>query len=215
MKRIFLTTVAVLAFGFANAQEVVVIEESKGDNGFSKGNMWIEGGFSLRSSDNETPGAITSSYAFTPKFGYMLTDQWAIGGFLNFAGGERNSNPDYTKSDKFGAFGIGGFGRYYFLQLGAKKSFQAYGEIGLGYTSEVSEPYGMSKSTNSAINANVAIGMNYFFTSNWAATFTLANILSYNSANPETGSNTSDLEVNVNLFQNIFATPQFGLLYKW
>jgi hypothetical protein len=210
MKKIILTAVAVLAFGFANAQE-----EATENNGFAKGNMWIEGGFSFRSSDNETPGDITSSYAFTPKVGYMLTDQWAIGGYLNFAGGELNNVANPAVSDKFGAFGIGAFGRYYFLQLGAKKSFQAYGEIGLGYTGESYEPNGFDKQTNSTINANIAIGMNYFFTPKWAATFTLANILSYNSANPETGSNTSDLVVNVNLFQNIFATPQFGLLYKW
>lgn len=65
------------------------------------------------------------------------------------------------------------------------------------------------------MNANIDLGMNYFFTSHWAATFELANILSYNNVNPESGSNSSDLNVNVNLFNNIFAQPQFGLLYKW
>jgi hypothetical protein len=72
-----------------------------------------------------------------------------------------------------------------------------------------------SKSTDNALNANLDLGMNYFFTSHWAATFELANILSYNNANPENGNNSNDLNVNVNLFNNIFAQPQFGLLYKW
>lgn len=225
MKKI-LTLVAVLAFGFANAQEVIVVEKKDKDViGFSKGEMWVEGGFSFRSSDSETPGALTSSFAFTPKVGYMINDNLGLGGFLNFSGGATNSMGGTNYSDnKFGTFGIGAFARYYFLSLGASKSFQAYGEFGLGYSSVTSKPGNynpnpgggqLPKTTDSELNANLAIGMNYFFTSNWAATFTLANILSYNSANPENGNNTSNLEINVNLFNNIFAQPQFGLLYKW
>ena len=204
MKKIILTVVAVLAFGFANAQET-----AKATNGLSQGNMWIEGGFSFKSSDAGGPNDVASSYSFTPKVGYMINDKVGLGGFLDFAGGKQNDD------DKFGTFGIGAFARYYFLSLGEQKSFQAYGEVGLGYSSIAFDPNVGDKTTDSALNANIDLGMNYFFTPNWAATFTLANILSYNSSNPENGSNTSDLEINVNLFNNIFAQPQFGLLYKW
>lgn len=204
MKKIILTVAAVMAFGFANAQEATT--ETKG---LAKGDMWAEGGFSFKSSDAGGPDDVASSYSFTPKIGYMMDDKWGVGGFLDFSGGKQNDD------DKFGTFGIGAFARYYFLSLGADKSFQAYGELGLGYSSEQFEPDGGDKFTDSAMNANIDLGMNYFFTPNWAATFTLANILSYNSSNPENGDNTSDLEVNVNLFNNIFAQPQFGLLYKW
>ena len=197
MKKIILTLVTVFAFGFTNAQEVPA------GNGFSKGDKFVEGAFSFRSGDVE------DSWSFTPKMGYMLDDKWAVGGFLALAGAD-NGNV------KTGTFGIGAFARYYFLSLGASKSFNAYGEIGLGYSSLTNEPNGGNKSTNSSMNANIDLGMNYFFTSHWAATFELANILSYNNVNPEgnTG-NSSDLNVNVNLFNNIFATPQFGLLYRW
>ena len=85
----------------------------------------------------------------------------------------------------------------------------------MGYSSIKTEPDGVESSTNSAMNANIDLGINYFFTSHWAATFELANILSYNNTNPENGDNSSDLNVEVNLFNNIFAQPQFGLLYKW
>lgn len=197
MKKIIFTVVAVFAFGFANAQDKEVT-----DNGFSKGDKFVEGAFSFRSGDVE------DSWAFTPKMGYMLDDKWAIGGFLALAGQDNGNVAANT-------FGIGAFGRYYFLSLGANKNFNAYGEIGLGYSSVSTEPEGGSKSTDSSMNANIDLGMNYFFTSHWAATFELANILSYNNVNPEQGSNSSDLNVNVNLFNNIFATPQFGLLYRW
>ena len=196
MKKIILSVVAIFVFGIANAQDVT-------NNGFSKGDKFVEGAFSFRSGDVE------DSWSFTPKMGVMLDDKWAVGGFLALAGSDNGAI-------KTGTFGIGAFARYYFLSLGANKSFNAYGEIGLGYSSLTDEPNGGSKSTNSSMNANVDLGMNYFFTSHWAATFELANILSYNNVNPEgSGGNSSDLNVNVNLFNNIFAQPQFGLLYRW
>ncbi len=197
MKKIILSVVAVFAFGYANAQDVPA------GNGFSKGDKFVEGSFSFRSGDVE------DSWALTPKMGYMLDNKWAVGGFLALGGSKDNSN------NKEGNFGIGAFARYYFLSLGASKSFNAYGEIGLGYSALTDDPNVGNKSTDNAINANIDLGMNYFFTSHWAATFELANILSYNNANPENGNNSSDLNVNVNLFNNIFAQPQFGLLYKW
>lgn len=197
MKKIILTVVTVFAFGFANAQESV-----PAGKGFSKGDKFVEGAFSYRSGDVE------DSWALTPKMGYMLDNKWAVGGFLALAGQDNGNVENNT-------FGIGAFARYYFLSLGETKSFQAYGEVGLGYSAVTTELNNGNKNTNSALNANVDLGMNYFFTSHWAATFELANILSYNNVNPENGSNSSDLNVNVNLFNNIFAQPQFGLLYRW
>ena len=198
MKKIIFTIATIFAFGFANAQS-----EDVTSNAFSKGDKFVEGSFSFRSGDVE------DSWALTPKMGVMLDDKWAVGGFLAFSGRDNGAV-------KYGTYGFGAFARYYFLSLGASKSFNAYGEFGLGYSSLSEEPEGGSKQTDSAFNANIDLGMNYFFTSHWAATFELANILSYNNVNPEgNAGNSSDLNVNVNLFNNIFATPQFGLLYRW
>lgn len=196
MKKNILLVVAIFAFGIANAQDVV-------NNGFSKGDKFAEGSFSLRSND------FVDSWSFTPKMGVMLDDKWAVGGFLAVGGSKDNV------SNKEGNFGIGGFARYYFLSLGASKNFNTYGEMGLGYSALTKDPNNGSKSTNNVMNANIDLGMNYFFASHWAVTFELANILSYNKVKPENGNNSSDLNINVNLFNNIFAQPQFGLLYKW
>ncbi|NDP27779.1 MAG: porin family protein [Flavobacterium sp.] len=199
MKKIIFTVAAIFAFGIATAQDVTV----PAGNGFSKGDKFAEGAFSFRTGD------VQDSWALTPKMGVMLNDKWAVGGYLALGGTKDNAN------NKHGNFGVGAFARYYFLSLGASKSFNAYGELGLGFSSLTNDPNDGDKRSTSAMNANIDLGMNYFFTSHWAATFELANILSYNNANPESGSNTSDLSINVNLFNNIFAIPQFGLLYKW
>ncbi len=198
MKKIILSILAVAAFGTANAQDGDVTAK-----GFAKGDLWAEGSFSFRSGDVE------DSWSFTPKMGYMINDKIGLGGFLAFSGSENNVN------DKESRYGLGAFARYYFLSLGADKSFQAYGELGLGYTSVKTDPALLPSSTDSAMNANIDLGINYFFTSHWAATFELANILSYNNSNPENGTNSSDLNIEVNLFNNIFAQPKFGLLYKF
>ena len=42
MKKVLLSAVALLAFGFANAQE-----EEKGNGGFSKGDMFVSGSFMI------------------------------------------------------------------------------------------------------------------------------------------------------------------------
>lgn len=203
MKNFFLTVAAIFAFGFANAQEATV-------NGFSKGDKFVEGSFSYTSQDKDlTPSVASSTWSFTPSMGYMLTDKWAIGGKLSFAGKE------YNNDNKSTDLGITAFGRYYFLSLGASKSFQAYGELGLGYTSTTNDPKVGDKTTDGSLNANVDLGMNYFFTPHWAVTFELANIVSYKSTSPEVGDNSNDLEVKVNLFNNVFNQPYFGLLYKW
>lgn len=198
MKKIILSILAVTAFSTANAQE-----EIPAGMGFSKGDLFAEGSFSFRSGD------IVDSWAFNPSIGYMLDDQWAVGGRLNFGGSKDNAG------NKESALGVTGFARYYFLTLGATKSFNAFGEAGLGYSAVTDDPVVGDKSTDNTINANISIGLNYFFTNHLAATFTLANILNYNSYTPENGDSTSDLRVEVNLFNNIFAQPQFGLLYKW
>lgn len=196
MKKSILSVIAIFVFGIVNAQDVV-------NNGFSKGDKFAEGSFSFRSND------LIDSWSFTPKMGIMLDDKWAVGGFLDLEGSKDNAN------NKEGNFGIGGFARYYFLSLGSSKNFNAYGEIGLGYSALTKDPNSGNKSTNNVMNANIDLGMNYFFASHWAVTFELANILSYNKVKPENGNNSSDLNINVNLFNNIFAQPQFGLLYKW
>ena len=187
MKKIILSAIAILAFGFANAQDVT-------SAGFVKGNKFVEGSLYIKTGDN-----VADSWSFNPTMGFMLDDQWAIGGKLNFGGGEVSD-----------VYGVTAFTRCYFLTLGADKSFNAYGELGLGYSSVKT-----GDNTDGKMNANISLGMNYFITPNWAVSFQLANILSYNSYSPENGGGTSDLEVNINLFKNIFTQPTFGLLYKW
>ena len=200
MKKIILLLVTVFAFSFANAQESGMTKAT-----FSKGDMWLEGGITLTTGDSSN-----DYFALTPKFGYFLDEKWAVGADFNIS--SVSYLPNSNNLDKSNSYGIGVFARYYFLNLG---NFKAFGEAGLGYNHSKTDYLVGDSNTFNGLKANIDLGINYFFAPKWAATFTLAEILSYNNASPENGDNTSDLVININLFNNIFAQPKFGLLYKW
>ncbi|WP_067151253.1 outer membrane beta-barrel protein [Pseudotamlana agarivorans] len=214
-KRIIGTALALFAFGFAQAQnlpdkelsESQVRQEMRSAKGvsFEQGDMFVEGGVSVTTEGDNT------SYGINPKFGYLLSDKIAVGADIDFGGSKDGE-------DKENFFGIGGFARYYFLEL-SQKRFKAYGDVGIGYGHSRIRGLNVDGSrydnTNNDIKANLTLGINYFFTKNFAATFVLADILEYNNANPEDGDSSNRFEFNFNLFNNPFAQPQFGLLYKF
>lgn len=204
MKTTFFVILSMLTFSFANAQQGQVDSEMNSAKGitFQKGDMFIEGSIKISTGGNE------DFYGFSPKFGYFLNDKLAVGAKLNYSS-DKVEVP-YTKTT---VFGIGAFARYYFLQLD-KKRFKAYGEAGLGYgRNKVDLP--LTSNTSNSVTADINIGLNYFVTKNVAVTFVLANVLSYNSVSPENGSSSNTFNLNINLYQNIFDQPQFGLLYRF
>jgi hypothetical protein len=169
---------------------------------FTRGNMFVEGSIKISTGDN------IDFYALNPKVGYFLNDRFAVGGQISYSSFEEEATDIKTE-----LLGIGAFARYYFLQLDDKR-FKAFGEAGLGFGKNTSEIAGLEDNSNS-VTADINIGLNYFFADHLAATFVLANVLSYNTVSPEEGASANTFKLNINLFENIFAQPQFGLLYKF
>lgn len=193
-----------LTFSFANAQQEEVDSEMNSAKGvtFESGDMFLEGSIKISTGGN------VDYYGFSPKFGYLLNDKVAVGAKLNYESSETE-----TTQTKVNVFGVGAFARYYFLELD-KKRFKAYGEAGLGFGRNKTEVEGLSDTDNS-VTADITVGLNYFVTKNIAVTFVLANMLSYNSVSPEEGPSANTFQLNINLFENIFDQPQFGLLYRF
>lgn len=209
MKTKFLTAAALICtFFYTNAQVNTMNSEADEEMNsakgmtFDQGNMFLEGGVKIKT------GGASDEYAVNAKLGYFVSPRVAIGGQASF--GSIENDVSTVKTD---VFGVGAFARYYFLELDSKR-LKAYGEAGLGYGRNKTEGPGYSD-TNNSVTADINLGLNYFFTKNFAATFTLANVLSYNSVKPENSDAVNEFELNVNLFENIFAQPQFGILYKW
>ncbi|KAF2514561.1 outer membrane beta-barrel protein [Flavobacterium foetidum] len=204
MKTKFSIILALFAFCFANAQEYQAEEEMNSAKGvtFQKGDMFLEGSIKI------STGGDSDYYGFSPKFGYLLNDKFAVGAKLDY-----QSNETELTNTKTNVFGVGAFARYYFLELD-KKRLKTYAEAGLGFGRNKTEINGVSDTDNS-ITADINVGLNYFVTKNIAITFTLANILAYNSVSPEDGPSSDTFKLNINLFENIFNQPQFGLLFRF
>lgn len=204
MKTKFFIILSMLTFSFANAQQEEVDAETNSAKGvtFQNGDMFLEGSIKI------STGGDSDYYGFSPKFGYLLNDKFAVGAKLNYS-----SEKVEATNVKTNVFGVGAFARYYFLELD-KKRFKAFAEAGLGYGRNKIETPPNSDTSNS-VTADITVGLNYFVTKNIAVTFTLANVLAYNSVAPENGKSSDTFNLNINLFENIFDQPQFGLLYRF
>jgi len=205
MKTKFFILLSMLTFSFANAQQEEVDSEMNSAKGvtFQSGDMFLEGSIKI------STGGDADYYGFSPKFGYLLNDKFAVGAKLNYS-----SNKVETTQVETNVFGIGGFARYYFLELD-KKRLKTYAEAGLGFGRNKTDIPNVGSDTDNSLTADITVGLNYFVTKNIAVTFVLANMLSYNSVSPENGPSSDTFQLNINLFENIFDQPQFGLLYRF
>jgi outer membrane protein len=217
MKKLVLSLVAVAAFGFtANAQE-----GEKPTFGFQETNVFVEGSFTLKDATSKEDGDKTKSttFNFTPKVGYMLSDKVAVGVALGFGKTPTTTTIELPNGSEVEVAGpnaktlyAGAFARYYFLELGQR--FKTYAEVGVGFDQRKTGDY-----KNTGVKAGLDLGMNYFVTKNVAISFGLGDVLSFRSGKDkfdgESGATSTETGVNLNVFKNFFDTPTFGLTYKF
>jgi outer membrane protein len=201
MKKLLFAAVAVFAFGMANAQDEVKTYD------FNQGDIILEGNLGFSSINNKNTEVKTSSFNFNPKAGYFISSDLAIG--LELMVGSDKREVAGTDTDKNSNLGVGAFARYYFLDLGQR--FKTYGELGLGFNSGKA---GLAEAEYNGIGAGVGLGINYFVTENIAINFVVTDILSYSSNKFDGGEAVTQLNGNVNVFNNFFTTAQFGLTFK-
>lgn len=198
MKKVLLSAVALLAFGFANAQE-----ETKGNGGFSKGDVFVSGGFGFGSS--KTGDAKSSGFAFAPAVGFFVTENIAAGARLGFAS---LSDDDGVSEDKASSFNFEAFARKYWTPA---SQFSVFAELAVGLGSEKDEPAGGGEFKSKTFGVNAGVGVSYFLNSNFAIEAGWAG-LGYNTN--DNGGNgaekTNDFGLNIDL-----SSVNFGLVYKF
>lgn len=218
MKKILLS-LAVLATGAAaQAQEQTF--------GFNQGDILLEGSLQANSQDDKTEMVKTSTFNFTPKAGYFVTDKFAVGLGLNI-GSEKQENYTDVNLDrrtvKGNNVGFEIFGRYYIADL---NRFQPYADLGIGYNSMGGEITRYDEATSTTITTdldktnrfgvNATLGFNYFVTPKIAVNFALSNLIGFNSQKTDVSGAkaTTDFHANINNFNNFFDTATFGLTFK-
>ena len=154
MKKVLLSAVALLAFGFANAQE------EKSNGGFSKGDVFVTGAFTFGSTNDKDNDVKTNGFEIAPQVGYFLTENIAIGGKLGFASMKEESAG--VDTDDMSGLTLGAFGRYYFTPA---NQFSLFANLGLDYSSMKDK---LADSKVNGFNAGLGAGLNYFVSSNFS-----------------------------------------------
>ena len=204
MKKVLLSAVALLAFGFANAQE-----EEKGNGGFAKGDVFVSGAVTLGSAKKGDFKA--NAFEIAPKVGYFVTENIAVGASVGFQSLKfDNGAADATNS----GLGLGAFGRYYFTPA---DKFSLFAELGFDYTSfdeefdaEDGTVYGGSIESKE-VGFGLGAGMNYFVSSNFSIEAGVA-VLGYSSN--DNGGNGED-KTNTFQFGGDWRAVTFGVNYKF
>lgn len=201
MKKILLSAIAVMAFGFANAQETST-------TGFAEGDLFMSGSFGY--SSTKTGDVKSNQFSIAPRVGYFVTNNIAIGGQLGYVSGTD------TESDGFGGtydvdtnvFTVGAFGRYYFTPA---RNFSFFGHLGLDYGSTKTETEGVDGEVKGdGFKIALAPGISYFVSDHIAleATFGALGYSTFEMDGAEDSTDSFELSADLT---NI----TFGILYKF
>ena len=196
MKKVLLSAVALLAFGFANAQE------EKANEGFAKGDLFVTGAFTLGS--EKTGDVKSSSFEIAPQVGFFLTENIAIGGKLGYKADKAENAGGDTQDDA--GFTVGAFGRYYFTPA---SKFSLFAQLGLDYSSM--EDKLATDYTEAELGLGLGAGLNYFVSSNFSIEAGVA-VLGYSSN--DNGGNGAD-KTNTFSFGGDWRAVTFGVNYKF
>ena len=205
MKKVLLSAVALLAFGFANAQE----GEKSANGGFSKGDVFVSGAVTFGSS--KTGDFKVNAFEIAPKVGYFVTENIAVGASVGLQSLKfDNGSADATNS----GLGLGAFGRYYFTPA---NKFSLFAELGIDYTS-FDEEFDAESGTvyassfeSKELGFGLGAGMNYFVSSNFSIEAGVA-VLGY-SSNDNGGDGAE--KTNTFSFGGDWRAVTFGVNYKF
>ena len=199
MKKIILSAIAILTIGLANAQ-------SKGTSeGFSKGNIFVTGGFSLNNRTDNATDVKTNSFAIAPQVNYFVTENISVGAKVGY-GSSVTKNATVDLSDQ-SVLTFGVQGRYYFTPA---SKFSLFTGLGFDYdsiTNNLSNP----KTKVNGFELGLGLGLNYFVSENWGIEATFAGLSYGTSKSDATGAKSTD---TFSLGANLSAVT-FGVNYKF
>jgi outer membrane protein len=199
MKKVLLTAVAVFSLTLVNAQE-----EKGNGAGFSKGNTFFSGAFSLTSTNNKNTDVKTSGFGIETKIGEFVSEKIAIGVKFGYAS-DKSKNATVDLSDD-SIISVGVFGRYYTT---AANQFSLFGQLGFDYVSVKDNMAGGMKVNGWGLAFTP--GMNYFVSDNWAIEATIGS-LGYGTAKEDVAGakEVSSFDLSLDL-----RAISFGVNYKF
>jgi outer membrane protein len=197
MKKLLLVG-ALALFAAVNAQETST-------EGFAKGSTFITGAVGF--SSTSTGDVKENQFTVSPSVGYFVTPNIALGARVGF---DNATNDNGVTKAELNTFTAGVFGRYYWMPA---SRFSIFAELGADYVN-VSYDNGVAGSSKSKANgfaAELAPGISYFLSSNFALEAKVG-VLGYGSVKPDYAGaeSTDNFNVGVNLND-----IKLGLVYKF
>jgi outer membrane protein len=200
MKKIILTVAAVFAFGFANAQD-----KKASNEGFSKGDVFVTGAFTLGSTNNKNTEVKTSSFEIAPQVNYFVTENITIGAKVGYASDKTKNSTTTTADDSTLSLGVAG--RYYFTPA---SQFSLFAQLGLDYSTMSNNLPGSDYKFNS-LDVAFAPGLNYFVSSNFSIEAKVA-VLGIGSGKSNVSGDKGSSAFN---FGGDWRAVSFGVNYKF
>jgi hypothetical protein len=198
MKKVILTVATLFALGFANAQD-----KKESGEGFSKGDVFITGSFNVGSSKYTANGNYKeNTFSFSPKVGYFVSENIALGLGLGFATSKVEEN-EGDEASKVNTTSIEAFGRYY-ATPGSK--FSLFGQLSVGYATVDYDAFKVN-----AYGVELAPGVSYFLNDSFAMEASWG-ALSYASAKADVDGAENSNEFNLGLD---LSAINLGLVYKF
>lgn len=203
MKKVILSVLAVITFGFVSAQD------KTSSAGFSKGDVFISGSVGISSS--KTGDFKENNLNFSPRAAYFVDDNIAVGLALGYGTQKIDAGASATNSQT----SVGAFGRYY---MTPSSKFSLFGQLGVNFVSNDFE-FGVDADgdlvaldgKSKGFNIGFAPGFNYFVSDNFAIETSIG-VLGYssddNGGNGAEKTNTFELGLD-------FSNVMFGLTYKF
>lgn len=174
----------------------------------SSGNMMVGGELSFRSTSAEGNSDYQNSgIAFSPSFGYFISDNLAVGAGLSLGSGTTDTGANKTVTS---SFGFGPFARYY--KFTSNENFAFYGQAQFFYNSERADftPGGETKSQE--ITFSIAPGFSYFFTEHWAIDLSIAGLVIRSSDPNKDNANDKTTTIRFDLTS---LAPSLGFRYHF
>lgn len=203
MKKVILSALAVMTFGFANAQDKTDSE------GFSKGDVFVSGSIGISSS--KTGDFKENTFSFSPRAAYFIDDNIALGLALGYETQKIEAGASATNTQT----SFGAFGRYYITPA---SKFSLFGQLGVDFTSNDFE-FGVDSDGDLVVldgeskgfNVAFAPGFNYFVSDKFAIETSIG-VLGYSS--DDNGGNGAE-KTNTFALGLDFSNVMFGLTYKF
>ncbi len=201
MKKIILSVVAIMAFGFANAQD-----KKEGGAGLAKSDLYLSG--TLNISSSSTGDAKESGFTVAPGLGYMLSDNIALEGSVGYTSAKETDGAGDDTLDQSG-IAISAGARYFFTPANAF-SLSIGAGVSYGMFTDKALVAGADDVKVTAISLNVPVGLHYFVSDNFAITTTWGG-LGYSTAKSDVdgAEATNGLELGLDM-----SSISFGLIYK-